>query len=71
MALSWRDGPWVADTSAWARAHNPAVAPKWKAAAEAAEIIGCPVVTLELLAAPREHCPSTLDPELRHSLSLS
>lgn len=49
MALTWRDGPWVADTSAWARAHDPAVAPKWKAAAEAAEIIGCPVITLELL----------------------
>jgi predicted nucleic acid-binding protein len=57
VALSWRDGPWVADTSAWARAHNPAVAPKWKAAAAAAEIIGCPVITLELLynAPDRKH----------------
>jgi hypothetical protein len=49
VALTWDDGPWVADTSAWARAHDPAVAPKWKAAATAAEIIGCPVITLELL----------------------
>jgi predicted nucleic acid-binding protein len=22
VALSWRDGPWVADTSAWARAQD-------------------------------------------------
>jgi predicted nucleic acid-binding protein len=39
----------VADTSAWARASNPAVASNWKAAARAGEIVGCPVVTLELL----------------------
>ncbi|HWY90046.1 MAG TPA: PIN domain-containing protein [Solirubrobacteraceae bacterium] len=49
MALSWRDGPWVADTSAWARASHPDVAPQWKAAAHAGDLIGCPVVTLELL----------------------
>jgi len=57
VALSWRDGPWIADTSAWARASHPEVAPKWKAAADAAEIIGCPVITLELLfdAPDREH----------------
>lgn len=30
MALIWVDGPWIADTSAWARARNPAVAPQWK-----------------------------------------
>ena len=55
MALSWRDGPWVADTSAWARAQHPAVAPQWKAAARAAEIIGCPVITLELLYDAPDH----------------
>lgn len=49
MALSWRGGPWVADTSAWARASNPAVAPQWEAAALAGELIACPVITLELL----------------------
>jgi predicted nucleic acid-binding protein len=49
VALSWGAGPWVADTSAWARAASPAVAPRWKAAASANELIGCPVVTLELL----------------------
>ncbi|HLM85593.1 MAG TPA: PIN domain-containing protein [Solirubrobacteraceae bacterium] len=49
MALSWRGGPWVADTSAWARAANSAVSARWKAAAHAGDLIGCPVVTLELL----------------------
>ncbi len=49
MALSWRGGPWVADTSAWARAADPTVSARWKTAAHAGELIGCPVVTLELL----------------------
>ncbi len=49
MALNWSAGPWVADTSAWARARDPTVASKWKAAAHAGEIVGCPLVTLELL----------------------
>jgi predicted nucleic acid-binding protein len=49
VALSWTDGPWVADTSAWARASNPEVSPNWRAAALAGDIVGCPVVTLELL----------------------
>jgi predicted nucleic acid-binding protein len=40
VALSWGSGPWVADTSAWARASDPAVAPQWRTAA---------TVTLELL----------------------
>jgi predicted nucleic acid-binding protein len=56
VALSWRDGPWIADTSAWARAQNPAVAPQWEAAALAGELISCPVITLELLYdAPDSH----------------
>lgn len=49
MAVNWRGGPWVADTSAWARASNPDVAPNWKEAATAGDLVGCPVVTLELL----------------------
>jgi predicted nucleic acid-binding protein len=49
VAVSWGDGPWVADTSAWARASSPPVAPRWRAAAEAGDLLGCPVVTLELL----------------------
>ncbi|MHB1539347.1 MAG: PIN domain-containing protein [Solirubrobacteraceae bacterium] len=56
MALTWRGGPWVADTSAWACASNPAVAPQWEAAARAGELIACPVITLELLYdAPDRH----------------
>jgi predicted nucleic acid-binding protein len=39
----------VADTSAWARAADPKVAPLWKDATRAGEIAGCPIVTLELL----------------------
>ena len=47
--MSWLGGPWVADTSAWARADLPQVLGLWKRAAVAGEIVGCPVVTLELL----------------------
>lgn len=49
MALTWAGGPWVADTSAWARAAAPEVADAWKEAARAGEIVACPIVTLELL----------------------
>jgi len=49
MALSWTGGPWVADTSAWARAAAPDVAAQWVAAAHAGELVACPIVTLELL----------------------
>lgn len=49
MALSWRGGPWVADTSAWARASAPAVDRAWSAAARAGDLVACPIVTLELL----------------------
>jgi predicted nucleic acid-binding protein len=49
VAVSWRGGPWVADTSAWARAAAPQVAPRWRAAARAGELVACPIVTLELL----------------------
>ena len=45
----WGAGPWIADTSAWARASHPEVAEHWKAAARAGQLIGCPIVTLELL----------------------
>lgn len=49
MAMTWASGPWVADTSAWARAATSAVAPSWKIAAEAGDLVMCPIVTLELL----------------------
>jgi predicted nucleic acid-binding protein len=54
MALSWQGGPWVVDTSAWARASAPEVAPAWSRAAQAGELVACPVVTLELLYAARD-----------------
>lgn len=47
--MSWAGGPWIADTSAWGRAATPEVADLWKEAARAGELVGCPVVTLELL----------------------
>jgi hypothetical protein len=47
--VMWSAGPWIADTSAWARAAHPTVADSWKAAAAAGELVGCPIVTLELL----------------------
>jgi predicted nucleic acid-binding protein len=49
MAVTWSGGPWVADTSAWARAAAVEVAPAWRAAATAGDLVGCPIVTLELL----------------------
>lgn len=49
MGVSWSGGPWVADTSAWARAAAPEVAANWIGAARSGELVGCPVVTLELL----------------------
>lgn len=55
MALNWSGAPWVADTSAWARASDPDVAPSWKHAASAGDLVGCPVVTLELLYDAPDH----------------
>src|SRR5204862_2894911 len=49
VALSWNGGPWVADTSAWARASASPVAASWEATARAGDLVGCPVVMLELL----------------------
>lgn len=47
--MSWGGGPWVADTSAWARAQHPEIAPRWIAAARAGDLVACTVITLELL----------------------
>jgi len=47
--VSWSHGPWVADTSAWARSSAPPVAHQWKQAAQAGDLVGCPVVIVELL----------------------
>jgi predicted nucleic acid-binding protein len=53
--MSWVGGPWVADTSAWARADFRPIAEEWKSAAAAGAIVGCPVVTLELLFDAPDH----------------
>jgi predicted nucleic acid-binding protein len=55
MELNWGGGPWVADTSAWARAATPEVSDNWKAAAQAGDLVGCPIVTLELLYDAPDH----------------
>jgi predicted nucleic acid-binding protein len=47
--VTWPAGPWVADTSAWARAAAAGVASAWREAAAADDLVACPVVTLELL----------------------
>ena len=47
--MSWAGGPWVADTSAWARAQDHEIAPRWIATARAGELVACPIITLELL----------------------
>jgi predicted nucleic acid-binding protein len=43
----------VVDTSAWARQHHPTVAPNFRDTVNAGLLIGCPVVTLELLGTAR------------------
>lgn len=43
----------VVDTSAWARQHHPKVAARFRAAAQADLLVGCPVVALELLTTAR------------------
>ena len=45
----------MADTSAWGRAHEPAIRTRWIAAARAGELVACPVITLELLHDAQDH----------------
>jgi predicted nucleic acid-binding protein len=47
--MSWAKGPWIADTSAWARAGAKEVAPRWRRVAQAGELIACAPVTMEML----------------------
>jgi hypothetical protein len=52
-----RYGPGVAlvvDTSAWARQRHPNVAPRFRETAHADLLVGCPVVTLELLTTAKD-----------------
>ena len=52
--MTWPAGTWVVDTSAWARAAEPEVAPAWTRAAEAGDLVVCPIVTLELIYQARD-----------------
>ena len=47
--MSWPEGPWVADTSAWARAGAKEVAPQWRAMVKAGELVACALVTMEMI----------------------
>lgn len=47
--MSWPQGPWVADTSAWARAGADEVAPRWREMVKAGELVACAPVTMEMI----------------------
>lgn len=48
-----RGVPLVADTSAWARRHHPAIVERWRATVAVDLLASCPVVALELLTVMR------------------
>ena len=47
--MSWPQGPWLADTSAWARAGADEVAPRWREMVKAGELVACAPVTMEMI----------------------
>ena len=47
--MTWADGPWVADTSAWARAATREVAPRWRRVVKVGNLVACPPVTMEMI----------------------
>jgi predicted nucleic acid-binding protein len=47
--MSWSEGPWVVDTSAWARANDEKVAPRWRKMVRAGELIACAPVSMEMI----------------------
>jgi predicted nucleic acid-binding protein len=47
--VSWPKGPWLADTSAWARAGAEEVAPRWREMVKAGELVACAPVTMEMI----------------------
>jgi predicted nucleic acid-binding protein len=47
--MSWPQGPWVADTSAWARAAAQEVAPHWRRVVRAGDLIACAPITMEMI----------------------
>jgi len=47
-------GVFIADSSAWARAHHPRLRTAWAAALRSGQIATCPIVNLELLHSTRD-----------------
>lgn len=47
--MTWPQGQWVADTSAWARAGAKEVAPQWREVVKAGELVACAPVTMEMI----------------------
>ena len=47
--MNWPEGPWLADTSAWARAGAEEVAPRWREMVKAGELVTCAPVTMEMI----------------------
>ena len=47
--MSWSRGPWVADTSAWARANAKEVSPHWQRVVRAGDLVACPPITMEMI----------------------
>jgi len=47
--VSWAKGPWVADTSAWARANDKAVASNWRAMVRSGDLATCAPVVMEMI----------------------
>ena len=52
--LAFGGATYIADTSARARSHHPAVSDQWASALRAHQIVTCSITTLELLFATRD-----------------
>jgi hypothetical protein len=53
-AAAYDQRVYIADSSAWSKAANPAVREEWTAALRNRQIVTCPIVKLELLYAARD-----------------
>ena len=47
--MRWPKGPWVADTSAWARAGDAEVVSHWRAMVRSGDLVACAPVTMEMI----------------------
>jgi predicted nucleic acid-binding protein len=53
MRAPYGGGVFIADTSAWARAHHAGVRVEWSKAVRSGQVATCPIVNLELLYSTR------------------